>query len=173
MTDTSDTFDWSADDSVAVREQPSLAVYSNRYGQVVIGRERSWDEEDDCFIHISNETVLTIVGAILRAAGMDDVQLYRQNGTACYDIDLPIRPEVAAMMAARPDIDWKAALEVTNEIEADTGSGAEPVQPKDRTAAERQRRHRANKERLAHDAVTETVTEDAADRDAPRLELVG
>ncbi|MGO8842042.1 MAG: hypothetical protein ACLQF1_13215 [Methyloceanibacter sp.] len=42
-------------------------------------------------------------------------------------------------------------------------------QPKDRTAAERQRRHRANKAGRDRDSVTDGVTE----RDAPLLELVG
>jgi hypothetical protein len=68
---------------IAVREQPALAVYLNNYGQVTLRRERSWDEEDDCFIQITKENVLTVVRAILVAAGMEDLNLYSQHGMAC------------------------------------------------------------------------------------------
>jgi hypothetical protein len=66
MTTPEDTFDWASDVSVALREQPAVAVYQNQYGQVVLRRERSWDEEDDCFIPIAQENVLTVVEAILK-----------------------------------------------------------------------------------------------------------
>ena len=106
---TSPDFDWTADDSIAVREQPAIAVYANNNGQVTLRRQGAWDDDDDCFIPIARENVLAIIGAILAAAGMDDVRLYRESpGGLCSDIDLP-----------------------------------EPAQPRDRTAAERQRRHRA------------------------------
>jgi hypothetical protein len=85
---TNQEFDWTADESVAVQEQPAIAVYPNPVGQVVIRRQRSWDEEDDSFVHISRGNVLTIVGAILAAAGMDDIRLYRQHGMSCEDIGL-------------------------------------------------------------------------------------
>lgn len=50
---TDQEFDWTADDSVAVQDQPAIAVYPNPFGQVV-----------------------------------DDVRLYRQQGTSCEAIDL-------------------------------------------------------------------------------------
>jgi len=153
-------FDWASDDSIAVREQPALAIYSNRYGQVVIRRERNWDEEDDCFIQISTENVLTIVAAILRAADMVDIKLYRQNGMACYDVDLPalpIRPAVAAI----------------NELEAERVAtchhSEDPSSPKDPTAAERQRRRRRKQRDTNRDSDRDTVT---PERDAPQLRLV-
>ena len=43
-------FDWISGDSIAVREQPAIAIYRSAYGHVTIRRERSWDEEEDCFI---------------------------------------------------------------------------------------------------------------------------
>jgi hypothetical protein len=65
--------------------------------------------------------------------------------------DVPIQPAVAAMMAARPDIDWKAVDQDFNEVEA----GTEP-RPKDPTAAERQRRRRAKQRDGDRDTVTVT-----------------
>jgi hypothetical protein len=146
MTDSPD-FDWREDESIAVQNQPAIAVYTNACGQVVLRRERSWDEEDDGFIHISKENVLTVIGAILRAAGMDDVYLYRQSlGGLCHDVDLPARPDLG-----------------------ETGSNEEPAKLRDPTAAERQRRRRAK----LRDSDRDNVTDDAPDRDAPLLELVG
>ena len=170
MTDNStDGFDWAKDDSVAVQTQPALAVYSNKFGQVVIRREAAWDEEDDVFVHITKQNLLTIIGAMLEAAGMTDVRLYRESGMACHDIDLPTRAD--RMMAARPDIDWDTANQDFDELQE-----AEP--PKDRTAAERQRRYRANKK--LRDIVTKTVTPTVTDRDVAdddgdtsQLRLVG
>jgi hypothetical protein len=164
MTDTStEQFSWAENESVAVREQPSIAVYQNNHGQVVLRRERSWDEEDDCFIPVAKENVLTIVRAILVAAEMDDLYLYQSTGALCHDVEWPgVRPAIAARMEDRPDIDW-------NEANATFDEGEH--RPKDPTAAERQRRHRANKRNsnVTPSSVTDTVT----DRDAPRLELVG
>jgi hypothetical protein len=140
---TSTEFDWREDDAIIVREQPAIAVYLNSYGQVTLRRERAWNEEEDCFIPIARENVLTVVRAILLAAGYEHAHLYEQRpGGCCYDIDWPEGPfsrREVAMMAARPDIDWKAVNKDFNEIEAEA---TEP-QPKDRTAAERQRRRRA------------------------------
>jgi hypothetical protein len=87
-------FDWSSDDSIALCEQPAVAVYANRYGQIVIRRERAWNDEEDVFIPIAETNVLTLIGAILRAAGMEDVKLYRETcnfgyGAGCEDIELP------------------------------------------------------------------------------------
>jgi hypothetical protein len=87
-------FDWSSDDSIALCDQPSVAVYANRYGQIVLRRERAWNEEEDPCIPIAQENVLAIIGAILRAAGMEDVRLYRETfqfayGAGCEDIELP------------------------------------------------------------------------------------
>lgn len=156
---TEENFDWATDNAVAVQTQPALAVYSNNFGQVVIRREAAWDEHEDVFVHIVRDNVLTIIGAMLEAAEMTDVRLYRQNGMTCHDIDLPTRAE--RMMAARPDIDWDQANQDFDALEEAEG-------PKDRTAAERQRRHRANKK--LRDSVTENVTD--RDREEPELRLV-
>src|SRR5680860_1844805 len=136
MTETSNDFDWHADSSIAVREQPALAVYQNPYGQIVIRRERSWDEENDCFIPVAKENALAIVHAILEAAGMEHAYLYEQRpGCLCNDIDWPegpIQPRVTAMMAARPDIDWKAVNEDADAAGlSDERQEMEPLAPTD------------------------------------------
>jgi hypothetical protein len=137
MTDAPE-FNWIDDDSIAVREQPAIAVYENTCGQVTLRRERAWNEEDDVFIPIARENVLTIIGAMLRAAGMDDVRLYRERpGGLCCDVEFPTSME------------QPANLQIASK-------------PKDRTATERQRRRRAktrdNRDRN-RDSVT--VTPDA------------
>jgi hypothetical protein len=153
MTDLPD-FDWTSDDSIAVHDQPAIAIYANGCGQVVLRRERSWDEEDDCFIHISKENVLTIVAGMLRAAEMFDIELIRARGGGGYeDVDLQDLIVGGAVMELRDELSRSV--------------------PKDKTAAERQRRCRENKTRRDRDSVTEPVTDDAPDRDAPQLELVG
>jgi poly(3-hydroxybutyrate) depolymerase len=98
----------------------------------VLVREREWNEEEDAFVLISREHAIKVAHAVLEAAGHGDIEFVRPCGGGYEDV--PIQPAVAAMMAARSDIDWK----VVNEIEADT----EP-RPKDPTATERQRRRRA------------------------------
>jgi hypothetical protein len=114
---------------------PQSAVYANDYDHVVLRREQTWDEDDDSVILIAKTNVLTIVGAILQAAGMDDVRFYRQHGVSCEDVDLPV----------------KSASSVAAPIPL--------AKPKDSNAAERQRRHRANKSKLDHDSVTVTDAE--------------
>lgn len=141
-------FDWRSHDSVICRQQDAIAIYSNRFGQAVIRRERSWDEEFDATIVIGPECAIQVAHAILTAAGHGDVQFYRTDGFACEDVAVPV---------ALPRADRR--------IE-------EPPKPKDRTASERQRRHRDRK-RNGITAVTEgdrngatrdvTVTPDPSD----------
>ncbi|BAQ18240.1 hypothetical protein [Methyloceanibacter caenitepidi] len=88
MTDASEIFDWSDDDSVCVHNQPATAVYANKYKQVVIRQEADWNEEHDQFVFISPDYLLTVVHAMLRAAGREDACLCRPHvGGARRDID--------------------------------------------------------------------------------------
>jgi hypothetical protein len=98
---------------------------------------------------ISREHAIKVAHAILEAAGHGDIEFVRPCGGGYEDV--PIQPAVAAMMAARPDIDWKAVDQDFNEVEA----GTEP-RPKDPTAAERQRRRRAKQRDGDRDTVTVT-----------------
>ena len=61
-------FNWTDEDAVLVREQLTLAVYVNPYGQVVLRRERTLDEDDDTFIVISSEFVPQVARALMSAA---------------------------------------------------------------------------------------------------------
>ena len=61
-------FDWTDEETVLVREQLTLAVYVNPYGQVVLRRERTLDEDDDTFIVISSEFVPQVARALMSAA---------------------------------------------------------------------------------------------------------
>ena len=154
-------FDWASSASVALREQPAVAVYPNDYGHVVLRRERSWDEEEDSVVLIAKTNVLTLVRAILVVAGMGDAKLYRDIGGndlcgACEDIEWPEDQFVSAEQHV-----------------GDADHRSEQPKAKDRTAAERQRRHRANKPKPDRDTVTVTAPERDSERDAPRLELVG
>jgi hypothetical protein len=152
MTDTSTEFDWSVrNPEVIVRSQPAIAVYTNTADQVVLVREREWNEEEDAFVLISREHAIKVAHAILEAAGQGDIEFVRPCGGGYEDVS--IQPAVAAMMAARPDIDWKEVNQDVNQIEADT----EP-RPKDPTAAERQRRRRAKQRDGDRDINRDTVT---------------
>jgi hypothetical protein len=123
MTDLPD-FDWKSDDSIAVCEQPAIAVYENKCGQVTLRRERSWDEEDDVFIPIAKDNVLTVIAHILRAAGMFDIELIRaRDGGGSEDVQL------------QDLIVGGAVVEPWDELSRSV--------PKDKTAAERQRRYRS------------------------------
>jgi hypothetical protein len=152
-----DQFDWASSESVAVHEQPSIAVYQNPYGQVVLRRERSWDEDDDCFIPIARENVLTVIRAILVAADMGDAKLYRDCGGneyfgSCEDIEWPDQNASACVLIEQVD----STLHLNQ------------AKPKDKTAAERQRRHRANKAKPDRDTVTVTpAARDIEDSERP------
>jgi hypothetical protein len=63
-----DDFDWRSDDSVVLREQLSIAVYSNTMGGVVIRRERYWDEDDDCVVSFQPQNVDRVCEALKAAA---------------------------------------------------------------------------------------------------------
>jgi hypothetical protein len=43
-------FDWNNKADVAVGQQDTIAVYSNDNGDLVIRRQKDWNEEDDTFV---------------------------------------------------------------------------------------------------------------------------
>jgi hypothetical protein len=151
MTNQCPEFDWNPnrdeDHSIVVRGQPAIAVYLNPHDEVVIRQEGQYDPSEDNFVYVTKPNALIVAKAVLEAARID-VEF--------------IGPSVAKLITDRTDIDWEAANEAFNETEA---------KPKDRTAAERQRRYR---ERHRNGTVTpETVMDPVTEREAPRLELVG
>jgi hypothetical protein len=68
-----DDFRWDPEnEDIIVPEQSALAVYLNRWGQVVIREERSWDRDEDWYIRISREnlpSVITRLQALLAELG--------------------------------------------------------------------------------------------------------
>jgi hypothetical protein len=62
----SDDFSWSDKESVVVHPQDAIAVYANGNNDIVIRRERAWNEEEDSFIVISRQHARTVVEAIER-----------------------------------------------------------------------------------------------------------
>jgi hypothetical protein len=81
MTDTSNEFDWSVRNSeVIVRSQPAIGIYANTADQVVLVREREWNEEEDAFVLISREHAIKVAHAILEAAGHGDIEFVRPCG---------------------------------------------------------------------------------------------
>ena len=134
MTDSADTFDWASEDSIVLRDQPAIAIYSNRFQQVVIRCERSWDQEDDVFVLVDFAHAIRFAQAILVAASQEEVQFYRETGRGCQDVEVELPP------------DWNPEQA---EVE---GSGP---QPKDKTAAERMRRYRHKHRNDERNGVTE------------------
>jgi len=111
-------------------------------------------EQNAIYCQLSN--VVMLVGAIFRAAGMDDIRLIHDLGSGCEDVPLT---------SYRPDL-------------IDTEAEALESKIKDRTAAERQRRSRANKAKRDSERDSDpdgvTVTRDARDSvmKEPKLRLV-
>lgn len=62
----SDDFDWSDKESVVVRPQDAIAVYANGDNDIVVRRERSWNEDDDVFIIISRQHCRAVIEAMER-----------------------------------------------------------------------------------------------------------
>jgi hypothetical protein len=136
MTDFPDSFDWANEDNIVLRDQPAVAIYSNRFQQVVIRCERAWDQEDDVFVLVDFAHAIKVAQAILLAAGQDDIQFYRQAGRGCQDVEVELPPN------------WNPPSRALSGIEAEVS------EPKDKTAAERMRRYR-NKHRNDRNGVTE------------------
>jgi hypothetical protein len=66
MADTGTDFSWTDTDSVVVRQQAAVAVYENPDGDVVIRRQRDWNENEDVFVVIPRDQVRTVIKAIER-----------------------------------------------------------------------------------------------------------
>lgn len=50
-------FDWNdpAEEAIIVREQAAIAAYRNPVGNLVIRRQRAWDEEDDAIVIVTRD----------------------------------------------------------------------------------------------------------------------
>jgi hypothetical protein len=65
-------FSWRDADSVVVRQQDAIAVYSNPDGDLVIRRRRAWDEDDDVWIVVAQTQIRTVIEAMEKV--LKDVQ---------------------------------------------------------------------------------------------------
>jgi hypothetical protein len=59
-------FDWTDNKAVAVNQQDAIAVYANENGEVVIRRQKDWNEDDDSIIVVAPAYVRQLVEAIER-----------------------------------------------------------------------------------------------------------
>jgi hypothetical protein len=66
--DTYHDFDWSHDPSIVLREQRATAIYRNGYDGIVIRQERTWDEESDPFMVITDENAVTFMEALAKVS---------------------------------------------------------------------------------------------------------
>jgi hypothetical protein len=64
MADNGADFSWSNTESVVVRQQDAIAVYGNPDGDMVIRRQRDWNEDDDAWIVIARDQVRTVMKAM-------------------------------------------------------------------------------------------------------------
>lgn len=64
MNDDTEDFSWRDTESVVVRQQDAIAVYSNPDGDLVIRRRRSWDEDDDVWIVVAQTQIRTVIDAM-------------------------------------------------------------------------------------------------------------
>jgi hypothetical protein len=68
-----DDFDWAKAECVVLREQPATAIYHNPYGALVIRQERAWNQEDDPFIFIAPQNIMSFIDSLCDIAGIPSV----------------------------------------------------------------------------------------------------
>jgi hypothetical protein len=61
-------FDWNDDEAVVVPSQDALAVYLNPRADVVVRRQRAWDEDEDVFVAIPRAHAKRIANLIIQLA---------------------------------------------------------------------------------------------------------
>jgi hypothetical protein len=59
-------FDWSSDESVVCRGHGAIAVYFNRYGQIVIRQEDGRHEDDDRFVIVNRESLRQLIAELIK-----------------------------------------------------------------------------------------------------------
>jgi hypothetical protein len=59
--------------TVVLREQPSITIYVNPHGAAIIRQEGTRDEDGDSFILIHPQNARALAAAILQAAGIEDL----------------------------------------------------------------------------------------------------
>jgi hypothetical protein len=59
-------YDWNDLSAIAVRQQDTIAVYANEASDIVIRRQKDWNEEEDSIIVVSAAFVTQLIEAIER-----------------------------------------------------------------------------------------------------------
>lgn len=66
-------FDWQDSESIAVREQPATAVYTNPHGHIVVRQQGDYSGfEDDKWIMIQPANIPALVAALWREIGQEE-----------------------------------------------------------------------------------------------------
>jgi hypothetical protein len=128
-----DDFDWNNDETVTVRTQMGLAVYTNPHGALVIRQEGSYPD-DDVWVIFDACHARTIARRILEEAGIDPAIAFRDTHRDSF-----------RSQTGNEHSDIGQVGTGGRDSKRDTNATA----PKDKTAAERQRRRR---ERIARDS---------------------
>jgi hypothetical protein len=59
-------FDWNDHSAIAVRQQDTIAVYANEANEIVIRRQKDWNEEEDSVIVVAPAYVTQLIETIER-----------------------------------------------------------------------------------------------------------
>ncbi len=135
MTTSEDEFDWDdVADGVVQNTVPTVAIFSNRNGDVVIRKQPEENERGDVWIIIARGNALRAARAILEAAGLGDVCFYRRTEGGLYE-DVQVEPTVGDA----PEIESKDRP-AAEKPKADRSKGGIPPLTAPLSNAERQRR---------------------------------
>ena len=69
-----DAFDWYDNPDIVQFEVPSVAIYTNTVGNIVIRQRQEWDQDDDTFVFIAPANARRVAAAIMAAAGVEEPQ---------------------------------------------------------------------------------------------------
>src|SRR4051794_18963855 len=81
-------FNWNDDARVVVTYQPAIAVQGDEAGHVMLRQEGRLGQEEDQYLDVKRENVVTLCKAMLRAAGLhgleivpvDEIKIVRPDG---------------------------------------------------------------------------------------------
>lgn len=166
-------FDWGdADADIIVPEQPAIACYVNINNAVVLRQADQHGLEDDHWVYFHPQYAVAIAYAILDAAGLT-MQISQCTERGYCEVKRP-GARIEQMETERPDINWPAAHDAFDAFKApeDTKNDKGGSKPKDRTAAERQKRYRERKRNARNGEGVTPVTRNAQDRDVLPLRAV-
>ncbi len=68
MAENVEGFDWSKAEDLAVPQQDAIAVYANADGEMIIRRQKDWNETEDTVIVVAPAYIDRLIGAMQRVA---------------------------------------------------------------------------------------------------------